>query len=369
MIRRCTPVRACVSALCAAAIALACTGCDVRPADIPIPGTGVSGPTYHLRIEFTDVLNLPQGAKVIADGVRVGQLTGVTLVDPLAASGTAPARQGYVIADVAIRDSVHLPVGTTAQLRQATPLGDVHIALTEPATSDAGPIRPESTIPLSDTRPSTPIEDILAQLATFVGSGAVHDIFDIVRTMNGVFPDDPHDTAHIADTLGSDLKNLAAHTDSIHDLISGIQATVDEGLLNNTQTWDPLLTPEGVQHTTDVMNAEIGVVYVLTALGPFTPSTTWLGPVLSSTSDALRSVVPMVFGSHPFDTGSPSNLKKLTDLIRNKIIPFTERGPKIDLVGIDVPGADPAAPPGPSMSTADRTDRIVDTLRMIGAVR
>lgn len=352
------------SALTATVITVASTGCDVQPADIPIPGTGVGGPTYHLRIQFADVLNLPQGAKVVADGVRIGQLTGVTLVDPVAATATAPARQGYVIADVEIRDSVRLPVGTTAELRQATPLGDVHIALTEPPTTDAAPIPPDATIPLADTHQSPPIEDILAELATFVGSGAVHDIQDIVRTMNGVMPDDPRETARIADTLGSDLGDLAAHTDSIHDIVSGIQATVDEGMLNNLETWVPLLTPDGVKRTTDVMRAETGVIFVLTTLGPFAPSTAWLGPMLDSADSTLRAVVPMLFGSHPLDTSEPSNLSALLDLLQNKIIPFAERGPKVNLVGVDV-----TTPDGPRLSTGEQTDRIIDTLRMIGAVR
>ncbi|WP_063920752.1 MlaD family protein [Nocardia mikamii] len=356
--------RICACALAAATLAASATACGFQPADIPLPGTGVGGPTYRLRIEFADVLNLPQGAKVIANGVRIGQLTHITVVDPAPATGTAAARKGYVIADVAIRTSVRLPVGTTAQLRQATPLGDVHIALTEPAHPAAGEIRPDATIPLSDTRPQLPIEDILAQLATFVGSGAVHDIQNITHTVNGIMPADPAVTARISDVLGSDLNDLASHTDSIHQLVSGIQATVDEGLLDHTSTWDPLLTPDGVQHTTDVIRAEIGVVFVLTALGPFAPSTTWLGPVLDSTTAAARAVVPMLFGSAPLDTGSPSNMARLTDLLQSRIIPFAERGPKIDLVGVTV-----SPSPASGASPEEQTTRIVDTLRMIGAVR
>ncbi|PSR70057.1 MCE family protein [Nocardia sp. MDA0666] len=356
--------RICACALVAATLAASATACGFQPADIPVPGTGVGGPTYRLRIQFADVLNLPQGAKVIANGVRIGQLTHITVVDPAPATGTAAARKGYVIADVAIRTSVRLPVGTTAQLRQATPLGDVHIALTEPAHPTVGEIGPDATIPISDTRPQLPIEDILAQLATFVGSGAVHDIQNIAHTVNGIMPADPAVTARISDVLGADLNDLAAHTDSIHQLVSGIQATVDEGLLNHTSTWDPLLTPDGVQHTTEVIRAEIGVVFVLTALGPFAPSTTWLGPVLDSTTAAARAVVPMLFGSAPLDTGSPSNMARLTNLLQSQIIPFAERGPKIDLVGVTI-----SPSPAPGMPPEEQTTRIVETLRMIGAVR
>lgn len=352
-----------LAALLAAAVATAAAGCGFQPADIPVPGTGVGGPTYHLRIQFGTVLNLPTGAKVIADGVRVGELTGVTLVDPTPAQGNRPAHGGYAIAEVAIRDSVRLPVGTTAELRQETPLGDVHIALTEPANPTGGQLQPDATIPLADTIQSPQIEDILARLSTFVGSGAVVDVQDIVRRMNGVFPADPHTTARIAGTLGADIDDLAVHTNAIHTLVNGLQSTVDDGLLANAPTFDELLTPYGVQHTTDSINATNGVIFVLTALGPFAPSVVWLGPVLEVADASLRGIVPMLFGNHPLDTGSPSNLAALLDLIQDKLIPFIERGPKVNLVGVSTAAAPPA------LSVDEQTTRIVDTLRMIGLVR
>ncbi|MQY25919.1 MlaD family protein [Nocardia aurantia] len=342
----------------AVAVALTAAGCDVRPADITVPGTGVRGPTYHLRIEFADVLNLPEGAKVIADGVRVGQLTGVTVVDP-----GPDAAKGRVVADVAIRRAVRLPVGTTAELRQETPLGDVHIALTTPDGA-AGALAPDATIPLSDTTGSPPIEDILARLATFIGSGAITDIQDIVRTMNGVLPQDPADTARIAGTLGADLTDLAAHTDSIHALVGGLRTTTEDGLLGNAPKFDELLTPYGVQHTTDAINTTITVIFVLTALGPLAPSLRWLGPMLSALDDTTRAVVPMLFGASVFDTGSPSNLAKLTDLVANRLVPFVDRGPKVNLVGVGSGDTTAATP-----TSAEQTARVIDTLRMIGAVR
>ncbi|APA97743.1 MlaD family protein [Nocardia seriolae] len=351
--------RARVHVITCLTVLFAVSGCDVQPGDIPVPGSGVSGPTYALRIEFANVLNLPQGAKVIADGVRVGQLTHVTLVDALPATGDRPARAGYAIADIAVRTSVRLPLGTTAELRQDTPLGDVHIALSEPANSGTGQLRPGATIPLADTARSPSIEDVLAGLSTFIGSGAVADFQDIVRKMNGVMPRDPADTARIAGVLGSDFTDLGDHLASVDALLDGLQATVNDGLIKNEPMLDGLLTPYGVQHTTDAINAEIGVIFVLTALGPLGPAAAWLGPLVGSLDGAARAVVPMLFGSHPLDSDSPSNLKLLTDLIQNRLIPFAERGPKVNLVGVNVAG----------LSAADRTDRIVDTLRMIGAVR
>lgn len=342
-------------------IMVAGTGCGFQPADLPVPGTGTGGPTYRLRIEFADVLNLPQGAQVIAAGVRVGRLTGVTLVDPVAATTDQAARPGYAVADVEIRQSVRLPVGTTAVLRQETPLGDVHIALAEPTEPSAAILTDGAIIPLADTTQAPPIEDILAGLSTFLGSGAVTDFQTIIRTANGLLPADPRDTARIAGVVGADLTDLGANLDAVDALLDGMEATVEEGMRQNLPMLDELLTPYGVDHTTDAVNAQIGVIFVLTALGPVAPSAQWLGPLLSSLDATTRAVVPVLFGSSPLDTSAPSNMKTLVDLINTKLVPFGARGPKVDLVDVGLGSS--------TISAAERTGRIVDTLRMIGAVR
>lgn len=338
--------------LLALAVLLAATGCGFQPADLPVPGSGVDGPTYQLRIEFADVLNLPQGAKVIAAGVRVGELTGVTLVDPVPAAGDRAAVPGYAVADVVIGQSVRLSAGTTAELRQETPLGDVHIALSEPADATAGELTPGATIPLAHTTQSPPIEDILAGLSTFIGSGAVTDFQSIVRTMNGVMPEDPRETARIAGILGADIADLGTHLGSVDALLDGMEAMV-EGMQRNVPVLDELLTPYGVDHTTDAVNAQIGVIFVLTALGPVAPSAQWLGPMLSSLDDTTRALVPMLLGSRPLDADSPSNTKALVDLINHKLVPFAANGPKVEL----------------AITQEEHTARIVDSLRMIGLVR
>ncbi|MET8776888.1 MlaD family protein [Nocardia sp. NPDC004654] len=337
----------------ATAVVCAAAGCGVQVADLPVPGYGVSGPTYTLRIEFASVLNLPQGAKVISDGVRVGQLTDLRVV-------TDSPSTGYVLAELAIMESVRLPVGTTAELRQETPLGDVHIALSEPAAATSQVIEPGATIPLADTTGSATIEDILAALSVFVGSGAITDVQDIIRKMNTVLPRDPRDTARIAGTLGADLTDLADNIDSVDALLDGMQATLEQGVIANAPVLEELLTPFGVQQTTDVINAQIGVIFVLTALGPVAPSTLWLAPLLQSLDDTAVAVVPMLFGARPLDTNSPSNMRKLVDLIHTEVVPFVERGPKVDITEFSVTGA---------ADRDEQTRRVIDILRMIGAVR
>ncbi|MGW6422276.1 MlaD family protein [Nocardia sp. NPDC055053] len=351
-------------ALAAVLVSIA-TGCGFQPADVPIPGSGPGGSTYRLHVEFADILNLPQGAPVIADGVKVGRLTGLRIVDPAPVVDGRSGRPGHVVADLAILDSVRLSSGTRAGLRQDTPLGAVYIALTAPVGATPNRLASDATIPLADTDPAPPIEDILAGLSTFVNGGAITDIQHIVGRINAILPRDTTETARVASDLGADLTDLAGHLDSVDTMLNGMQATIDEGILHNATAIGELLTPYGVQHTTDGVNASIEVLYMLTALDPIADNVVWLAPLLNSLDGAAQAVVPMLFGGHPLDAGSRSNLVKLTDLIQHKVIPFAERGPKVDIIDLTV--ATESADTTSSRSA--QTDRILDTLRMIGVLR
>ncbi|WP_245721804.1 MlaD family protein [Nocardia crassostreae] len=130
------------------AAALPVTGCAIDPAQVPVPGASVAGPTYSVRIEFANALNLPAQAKVVLNGAKVGSLRSVTVVDP---SASAPGR---VDAVVDISSAVRLPASTTAQLRQNTILGDIYVGLTTPENSSGATIPDGGVIPLGQTRPA-----------------------------------------------------------------------------------------------------------------------------------------------------------------------------------------------------------------------
>lgn len=64
------------------------------------------------------------------------------------------------------------------------------------------------------------------------------------------------------------------------------------------------------------------------------------------------------------DLNAPSNLNALVALLRDKIIPFAGHGPKVNIVGATVSDTN-----APAVSDDDQVQRILQTLRMIGAVR
>lgn len=344
-----------------ATIATLVAGCAFDPSSVKLPGTTVSGDKYSLDIEFANVLNLPPGAKVIANGVRVGDLDKLRIVDPDTNNALA---KGYIVATVQVKSSVQLPTTTKVELRQATPLGDVHIALlVPPSDSNTAMFEPGATIPLSQTIAAAPVEDTLAGLATVVGGGTITDIQDTVRQLNAALPADPKDTTRIFNQLKADLVDVGANVQTVDAVLAGLGSNVGV-LLDDADILDQLLTASGVDHEVKVIGSLVKVLFLFTALGPLAHKAIWLAPLVNSLDEAATAFVPMILGNRPLDLGSPSNLKKLVDLIQYKIIPFVEHGPKVNIATATVSG-----PAAVALTPADQTNRIVDTLRMIGAVR
>ena len=337
--------------------AVAIGGCAFDPSTIPVPGTTTPGDTYTLHIEFANVLNLPPGAKVFANGVEVGDLDSVRIVDP--ASAGAPSG-GFVVATVAITDAVRLPATTKAELRQATPLGDVHITLTAPPGDATAYLEPDATIPLAQTVQSAQVEDTLAGLATAVGGGAINDIQDTVRQLNSVLPADPGETNRIFGQIKTDLIDVGMNLETVDAVLDGLTANVDVAL-EDSDMLDQLLSDSGVDHDVAVISSLVKVLFLFTELGPVSHQLAWLGPLVGGLDASASAFVPMLLGSRPIDLSSPSNLRKLVDLVQYKIVPFVRSGPKVDVDGVHVAGSE--------LSPADQTSRIIDTLRMVGAVR
>ncbi|MDO3650664.1 MlaD family protein [Nocardia mangyaensis] len=341
-----------------ASVVVVLTGCGIDPARLTLPGAGIEGQTYPIHIEFTNTLNLPSRARVMANGAEVGRLTGVTLIDP---TDSAP---GSVLADIDIAESVALPNATTAQLRQDTILGDIYIALDlAAAVSTAPKLAPGATIPRSQTKPALQVEDVLAGLATFVSGGALRSAQEIVENLNAALPEDPAETQRIASVVSANLIDLAANQHEIDAFLESL-GTNTRTVLDNTAALDRILTPQGVVDIAQIAQSLIGVVGVIGALGDIVRALTWIAPLAEQGNAAARAFVPMLLNpGRPLNLSAPSNLVRLEEFLREQLIPWAER-PKVDLRGVRIEPSN-----GPTMSTDDQVEQIVATLRMIGIVR
>lgn len=329
-------------------------GCAFDPSSVPVPGTSISGPTYRVRIEFANVLNLPAKAKVIANGAQIGTVDKVTVVP----AADAPAgRGGFVVVDTDIAKSVQLPTTTIAELRQNTVLGDIHIALTTPSHGFGSLLGPGGTIPIDRTKPPVQLEDTMAAMAFFVQGGAVGQLQDIINRFNSVLPQDPRETARISNVMGGDAADLAANLDQVDLLLNGL-VTNSQVLHDIQPELDNILSADSVRQVNAATNSIAGVTNIFGALGPVGTSLTWLAPLVQSNDAMLRAFVPLLTGG-PLDLRSPSNMAMLVALLRDKIIPFVEHGPKVNVTGVETD----------AVAESEQVDRIIQTLRMIGAVR
>lgn len=342
-------------ALLTAALLAGVGGCGFDPSSVPMPGTTVSGPTYTIHIEFDNVLNLPAKAKVIANGALVGTVAGVRVVD----AAHAPAgRGGFVVVDADISTSVKLPATTVAELRQNTVLGDIHLALTTPPTGFDKLLGDGGTIAIDRTKPPVQLEDTMAALAAFTQGGAINQLQDIIHRFNAVLPQDPKETQRIAQTLSADAVDLAANLDKVDSLLNGL-GTNAQVLHDKMGNLDHELTQESVDQMNGIANSINGVAGLFTALGQLGTSLTWLAPVAASGDAAAKAFVPLATSGSPLDLSAPGNLNMLIALLRDKVIPFFEQGAKVNVTGVKVD----------SVAKDDQVDRMVSTLRMIGAVR
>ncbi|MFC9995174.1 MlaD family protein [Nocardia sp. NPDC127526] len=338
------------------AAALPVSACTLDPSKVPVPGASVAGPTYRIHIEFANALNLPAQAKVVANGAKIGSLRSVTVVDPSAAG------PGRIDAVVEISSAVKLPAATTAQLRQDTILGDIFIGLTTPPNGFDTLIEPGGSIPLAQTKPPLQVEDLLVGLSTFVGGGAIQQLQQIIDQTNAVLPAEPADTARIAETLGRDVEDVSSNLDVVDRFLDAIEKDLNS-VLDNPVELAELLSPRGSVEIPADANSLIQTLGIVGGLGIIGQALRWLSPLLYAGDAAAKAFVPLLFGANPLDLSAPSNVNRLVALVRDKVVPFVQQGPKVNITGITV--TDGAAP----LAGDEQVDSVARALRMIGVVR
>ena len=339
--------RAFVTLLSALVLALT-SACSLDPTDLPVPGSYVAGDAYRIKIEFSSVLNLPAKAKVDSGGVQVGVLDRVVL-----AGSTA-------VANVEISSDVRLPENTRAELRQATVLGDIYIALVTPVDPSPVSLRDGDTIPLSNTAPADNVEDVLRSVSDLASGGGLNTLQDTVIKLNNAFPSDPAEITKIQQKVAGTLNDLAANQDTINQILSSAE-NISDSLVANTHTFDRLIT-EGPPKLIGLGSVTLNIVQIIIDAGGLARS---ISPVLDpNTPDILQMIsygTPFIGTVATADTTIPTIMDKMVDLIRDKLIGFfREGGPRYTVSGLHNPdgsiGLDPAA----------RADEVITRMQTMG---
>ncbi|MEJ3746532.1 MCE family protein [Actinomycetes bacterium KLBMP 9797] len=150
------------------------SGCSV--ADLPLPGGAPDGPAYRITAEFSDVLDLVPQAAVKVDDVTVGSVERISL-----SGWTARVR-------LRLDRKVQLPANATAAVRQTSLLGEKYVEVAAPTTESArGQLTDGAVIPLSRTRRSAEVEEVLAALGMVLNGGGLAQLKTINQELAAVF--------------------------------------------------------------------------------------------------------------------------------------------------------------------------------------
>jgi virulence factor Mce-like protein len=147
------------------------SGCSAGLESLPLSAPSAKGGSYSVTAVFTNALNLPAQAKVKLDGVDIGVVDAISAKDFTAR------------VTMSIRDDVPLSTGSTAELRSATPLGDLFVAIhSDPQqTGSAARLRGGDTIPLASTSAGATVEELLSSAAVLVNGGVVRNVTTLLN--------------------------------------------------------------------------------------------------------------------------------------------------------------------------------------------
>ncbi|MGW0177656.1 MlaD family protein [Rhodococcus sp. NPDC003322] len=200
--------RTALAGICVAA-AVFVSGCGVGLEDLPLPAPGVGGDSYALTATFANALNLPAAAKVKLSGVDVGEVESMS-VD----NYTAVVR-------MRIMDGVQLPVGSTAELRSATPLGDIFVAVHIPDNPPPGTamLGDGDGIPLESTSAAATVEEVLTTAALLVNGGVLRDATKVVNGLGAAVGDRGEGLSGLIDRSTGLVNNLASRNDEIRGVL------------------------------------------------------------------------------------------------------------------------------------------------------
>ena len=192
--------------LAAAVAAVTVSGCATEGlASLPLPAPGVDADGYTLTAVFANALNLPAHAKVKLAGADVGQLESMQ------------ARNYTAVTTLRIMDGVQLPEGSTAELRSATPLGDVFVSINPPTPAVPGArlLGDGDVIPLESTTAAATVESVLSSAAILVNGGAVRNFTNIINGLGRATGDQGQAFGDLIGKTNHTLGRLNARSEQI----------------------------------------------------------------------------------------------------------------------------------------------------------
>jgi phospholipid/cholesterol/gamma-HCH transport system substrate-binding protein len=274
--------RRAAAALVAAVTLGASAGCAVTVDNVPLPKPGIGGPGYTLHVQFRDALNLPANAHVKIGGTDIGMVSAISTTDFVAE------------VEMQIREDIQLPRGTTAELRQATPLGDMFVAMTLPAKQDSAELlRPGDTIAPDRTSTGASVEQLMMSISLLLNGGGLNQAARITSEMNSMVGGRAPELSHLLTEMTDVLAALNRRTADVDSMLSGLNTLTGELARRKAElgaaadTFPPLigLVAENNKAIADLI-AKVSVT--MAALGDFTDTT---GPEFLGLFDSIQRLM------------------------------------------------------------------------------
>ncbi|PKV82235.1 MlaD family protein [Nocardia fluminea] len=329
----------------AAAITLSATGCATGLDQLPLPAPGLGGDTYTLTAAFSNALNLPEQAKVTLNGADIGQVESMS------------ARDYTALVTLRITSSVRLPVGTSAQLRSATPMGDVFVAMKPPPVIEPGTavLGDGGAITLESTSAASTIEEMLTRASLLVNGGTIQYLTTVVAALSEHVGGRGDRLAALLDETRALLGSLSARTDQINGVLyaatdlSGTLAARQTTLADTVAAAGPAV--EVLAENTDSLVTLVDRVHTITTQLARFPSVQG-----TNTTSMAANINQLAAGLNAAALNPQADLGAVNDMI--KIVLKMISGPNghvaVDIAELAIP--DPANPGGVGGRAPDITD-------------
>jgi phospholipid/cholesterol/gamma-HCH transport system substrate-binding protein len=170
------------------------------------------GDKAHYTAIFTDAAGLQKGDDVRIAGVRVGEVTGISVLDR---EGRAEAKVG-----LSVLRSSPLTQGTNAVIRYRNLIGQRFVALTQ-GTGGSGVLASGATIPDSRTQPALDLDVLFNGFKPLFAALSPNDVNElsgeIVQVLQGE---------------GGSINQLLAHTASLTSTLADRDAVIGQTIAN-----------------------------------------------------------------------------------------------------------------------------------------
>lgn len=213
----------------------------------PLPGLRVlpspkpaSGSTYELRAPFNDVLNLPAGARVKLNGATIGVVGEISTSDYRAELS------------LEILQTQKLPVGSTAQIRFSTPLGEQYVAVTTPKDAKAGMLSGGDELAITATSTAPTVEDTFTAMSALLNGGSLDQVNVLIGELATVVDGNEKPLGELIDRVDIVVSNLSENRASFERALTSMDSLAAQ-LADGTDTINQALVvfPEAIEVLAD----------------------------------------------------------------------------------------------------------------------